>query len=217
MRKLLSILLLSITVSGFGQVATPQDLDSIFVLPDTAQAFRLSNLYTVVLRNHPVAKQASLLSEQAKQEIRLAKGAFDPKLTTSIDLKNFQDKEYFNMLNSTLKIPVWFPIDPMISVDRNRGVFLNPENSIPSANQNLQFNAGVSLPIGKGLFIDDRRATVKQAVLFQDILEAEQIKMVNKILLEATKDYWNWYHLYYAKTFWGRETIENYLINIGVT
>ena len=129
MKRIVFILLLSSARIGFSQEATPQELDSIFVLPDTAQAFRISNLYTVVLRNHPVAKQASLLSEQAKQEIRLAKGAFDPKLSTSIDLKNFEDKEYFNLLNSTLKIPVWFPIDPMISVDRNRGVFLNPENT----------------------------------------------------------------------------------------
>jgi outer membrane protein TolC len=101
------------------------------------------------------------------------------------------------LLNTSLKLPLWFPVDPKVSVDRNRGVFLNPEHTIPDNTNNWQITAGVSLPLGRGLFIDNRRATVKQAVLFQDILAADQVKIINKILLEATKDYWNWYFDYY--------------------
>jgi len=197
MRRTLTFLVLLISLSARSQNVSPEQLDSIFAMPDTAVAFRMSDLYKVVLANHPVAKQASLLSDQAQAEIRLARGSFDPKLNSTIDLKNFKDTEYYNLFNATLKVPVWFPIDPMVSMDRNRGVFVSGADRIPSDVQHIQFNAGVSLPVGKGLFIDERRATVKQAILFQDILEAEQLKIINKLLLESTKDYWAWYRDYY--------------------
>ncbi len=172
-------------------------IDSVLTLPDSAIAFSIDDLYTLVFTFHPVVKQANLLEEQAQQEIQWARGAFDPKLEADWNVKNFDNKEYYNIFNTTLKVPLWFPIDPKVSVDRNRGVFLNPESMIPDNTNNWQITAGVSLPLGRGLFIDDRRATVKQSVLFQDILAAEQVKIINKILLEATKDYWNWYFDYY--------------------
>ena len=172
-------------------------IETVMTLPDTVKAFGLNDLYTIIFANHPIVKQAALLEETARQEIRLARGAFDPKLEANWDVKEFNDTDYYNILNTTLKVPVWFPIDPKVSVDRNRGVYLNPERIIPESNDFLQVTTGISIPIGRGLMIDNRRATVKQAMLFQNILEAEQIKMVNKILLDASKDYWNWYFDYY--------------------
>ena len=172
-------------------------IDTVLTLPDTVKTFSLNDLYAIIFANHPIVKQAALLEETARQEIRLARGSFDPKLEATWDVKQFNDTEYYNVMNSSLKVPVWFPIDPKVSVDRNRGVYLNPERTIPESNDNWQVTTGISLPIGRGLIIDNRRATVKQAILFQDILEAEQIKMVNKILLQASKDYWNWYFDYY--------------------
>jgi len=151
----------------------------------------------MVLLNHPIVKQADLLPETAKQEIRLARGAFDPKLSSSWDVKNFDDKEYFDLFNTTLKVPTWFPIDPKISVDRNRGQFVNPENQIPLPDDFRQVTAGVSLPIGRGLLIDQRRATVRQAEIFSKITDAERIKLINKVLLSASKDYWEWYFTFY--------------------
>jgi outer membrane protein TolC len=38
---------------------------------------------------------------------------------------------------------------------------------------------------------------MKQAKLFTKMAEAEQIKLINKILLEAAKDYWQWYFSFY--------------------
>ena len=172
-------------------------IETVMTLPDTVNAFGLNDLYTIIFANHPIVKQAALLEETARQEIRLARGLFDPKLEANWDVKEFNDTNYYNILNSSLKIPVWFPIDPKVSVDRNRGVYLNQERTIPEENDFLQVTTGISIPIGRGLMIDNRRATVKQALLFQNILEAEQIKMVNKVLLEASKDYWNWYFDYY--------------------
>lgn len=68
---------------------------------------------------------------------------------------------------------------------------------MPADNNYQQLFTGISLPIGRGLFTDDRRAAMKQAKLFTQMAEAEQIKLINKILLDAAKDYWQWYFSYY--------------------
>ncbi|MGB3467896.1 MAG: TolC family protein [Cyclobacteriaceae bacterium] len=152
--------------------------------------------YQLVLENHPVVSQANLLPEQAKQQLRLARGSFDPKLEGSWEYKDLNDTEYFNLLDVSLKIPTWFPVNPKVGFERNRGEFLNPENFISEKTGNEQIYAGISVPLGRGLFIDNRRAVVRQATIFQDMAEAEQIKAINKILLTATKDYWEWYNAY---------------------
>ena len=54
--------------------------DSIFIMPDSVRPFTLENFYLLITKNHPVAKQAGLLNEFARQEIRLARGNFDPKI-----------------------------------------------------------------------------------------------------------------------------------------
>ncbi|NVK84385.1 MAG: TolC family protein [Cytophagia bacterium] len=177
-----------IQVTGIEEIVQPED---------TAQIFSLEDFVKVVLANHPVVKQADLMPENARQEIRLARGAFDPKLTGNWDVKNYKDTEYYDIFNTTLKVPLWFPVDPKISVDRNRGVYLNPERNISSGEDYRQVTAGLSLPVGRGLFIDQRRAAVQQAELFAQITEAERIKMINKALLEAVKSYWDWYFSYF--------------------
>ncbi|TRX58229.1 TolC family protein [Fulvivirga sp. M361] len=163
---------------------------------DSITVLKFDDFYALVLNNHPVVKQAELLTDQAMQEVRLARGGFDPKLEGSWDYKDLSEIEYYNRLKVGLKIPVWFPIDPQVGVERATGDFVSDENEISDKTNNQQVFAGVSIPVGKGLFIDQRRATVKQARLFQDMAEAEQIKEMNKILLTAAKDYWEWYFAY---------------------
>ncbi|MFT7269966.1 MAG: outer membrane protein TolC [Roseivirga sp.] len=174
-----------------------KSFDEIIVPGESMDAFDIEAFYKLILANHPIVKQAELLPENAKQELRMAKGAFDPKLQSDWNVKNFKDTEYYDMFNASLKVPTWFPIDPKLSIDRNRGAFLNSENAIPMADDFQQITAGVSLPIGRGLLIDQRRADVKQAVIFNDISEAERIKLINKVLLSAAKDYWTWFYSFY--------------------
>ncbi len=163
---------------------------------DSAQVLPLQAFMDIVLDNHPVVKQANLVTDGATAMIREARGNFDPKVEIDYQTKNFKDKEYYDLFNATLKVPTWFPIDPKISVDRNEGVFLNPQNSIPEEDGFEQVNLGVSLPVGQGLFMDLRRLALRQAEAYQGIAEAERIKLLNKILISAFKDYWNWYLSY---------------------
>lgn len=187
---IVSIFLLTGSFSSRAQ----QSLQQVFVLPDSVSAFTLDMFYKIVIDHHPIAQQAGLLSEMARQEIRLARGAFDPKLEFMLSQKLFQNKTYYDLRDAQIYFPSQFPLNPKIGMEDNRGELLNPSETIPGERQ---LYAGVSFPIGRGLITDERRAALQQAKLFQNLAEADQIKMINKILLEAAKEYWQWYHSYY--------------------
>lgn len=200
MRVRLSFLLVCISlIFSFENVSAQNrtSLDTVLMLTDSVKPFTVENFYALIIQNHPVARQAQLLNEVARQEIRLARGNFDPKLEADFFSKKYNGKEYYAIAGGSLKFPTRFPIDPVIGVDRNSGAYLNPENYIGDEFNYQQFYAGISLPLGQGLITDERRAALRQAALFKTITEAEQIKIVNKLLLDAAKEYWQWYYSYY--------------------
>ena len=161
------------------------------------QPFTLDEFFQVVLLNHPVARQAYLLTDLAQADLRLAQGSFDPKLKSSFAIKEFGENNttYYNTWDSKLEVPLWVPADLNVGYEQNRGQYLNDELS--NTEDGLIY-AGVSVPVGRGLFIDERRTAVKTARLMQDMAVAEQIKEINKVLLNAAKAYWEWYYTYEA-------------------
>ncbi|MER2997604.1 TolC family protein [Pontibacter populi] len=174
------------------------------VTPDSVQILTLKEFYQLILQHHPVASQAELLTEQAKQELRMARGTLDPVFNSKLSRKEFGGKEYYTTWTNTLRIPTWFGPEIRAGFDKAQGQYLNPENKTP---ENGLSYAGISVPLGQGLFIDERRNTIQQARLAQDIAEADRVKMINKLLLEATKDYRDW-QLYYNTMLVYRESLE---------
>jgi outer membrane protein TolC len=177
--------------------AQPLATDSIFIVPDTARPFTLGDFYKLVILNHPVAKQAAMLSEVARQEIRLARGNFDPKLESQFSSKQYNNTTYYQLFDGSLKFPTRSPVSPVAGLQQNEGKYLNPENYLGDEFNYSQTYLGISVPLGKGLLTDERRTALKQAEVFSELMEAEQVKIINKLLLEAAKDYWQWYYSYY--------------------
>jgi len=81
-------------------------------------------------------------------------------------------------------------IELQAGYEQNQGVYLNPENTTPT--DGLMY-AGISIPVGQGLFIDKRRAELQKAKNFQEISELEQQIMLNDLLYESGKAYWDWF------------------------
>lgn len=194
MKKLLIILLV---IACSAKTEAQSKFDSLFVLSDTLVTFSLEELYGSMLLYHPIVKQNNLLTEIAKQEVRLARGAFDPKLETRLSVKEFDDKDYYSKWYTALSFPSRIPIEPKIGFEQNKGTFLSAEDRFPAEDNYRQLFTGVTVPIGRGLFTDEQRTALKQALLFATMAEAEQVKLINKILLEAAKEYWNWYFTFY--------------------
>lgn len=157
---------------------------------DSMVAVSVEQLYEIILQNHPVVKQAMLLDDAARQEILYARGFFDPKIEIQYDAKRFKDTEYYNIWDNVIKVPTWINTDLKLGYERNSGQFLDEGLTVP---EDGLIYAGVSIPVGRGLFIDSRRATLRQAQLMSSIADVVIIKIVNKTLLQANKDYWNWY------------------------
>ncbi|XOV91892.1 MAG: TolC family protein [Bacteroidota bacterium] len=185
MRYSLALVLLIFNISAFSQDSTALENDRVLI--------SLEDIFENAKLNHPIIKQSNLQDRFAEAQLTGAKGMLDPKIESRYAEKNFKDTEYYKKFYNALKIPVWFPIDPKIEAYRNTGQYLDGEEYVSASSDYWQFTAGVSLPIGKGLFIDERRSMIKQARIYSDIAESEKIKLANKTLLEITKSYWDWY------------------------
>lgn len=171
---------------------------------DSVQLLTLQEFHRIILQHHPVASRAALLTDQARQELRIARGTLDPVISSKLYHKEYNGKEYYSRWSSKLRIPTWFGPEIIAGYDQAQGQYLNPEDRTP--NKGLSY-AGISLPLGQGLLIDERRATIKKANLMQGIAEAENVKLINKLLLQATKDYWDWL-LYFREVKLYEEALE---------
>jgi len=156
---------------------------------DTGQAFTLADLLAYVLLRHPVARQAGLLPARAAQEVRFARGQFDPAFASKYAGKTLGGTAYFHDWDTQLRVPLWFGADVKAGFERGTGAFVNPENYTAPAGLSY---VGVSVPLAQGLLLDERRAAVRQAQALQGLAEAERRGALNKLLLQAAKDYWEW-------------------------
>ncbi len=152
--------------------------------------FTYNDFLKTLLSNHPVVKQANLLRVRAEKTEQKARGAFDPKVEVNTDTKSFDSKDYYELTSGVLKVPTWFGVELKGGYENNSGLFLNPENYLP--NSGLLY-AGLSLPIGQGLFIDERRATLRKAQIYYDLTEAERKNLINQLVYDASVAYWKWF------------------------
>lgn len=148
-----------------------------------------------VKEHHPLAIQADLKLDKGAAKLRKERGNFDPKVFSDVSQKYFSDKQYYSVINSGLKIPTWYGIEFKGGYTENDGVFLNPQNSTPGAGL---WYAGVSVPVGEGLFIDKRRAALKKAQIYKESTNAERDVLYNELLYNAGKAYWDWFKSYNA-------------------
>lgn len=146
-----------------------------------------------VYQHHPIAQQIHLRREQAAEYLNKARGGFDPKLGGKWDYKNFDDKNYYNILNTYLKIPIWSDIAVETGYNYTNGKYLNPENNLPVAGQ---MYLGVKVPLLKGLWTSERRTMVQQAQLKLGASEVEIQILLNDLLYKAGKIYWDWTKVY---------------------
>ncbi len=165
----------------------------ISLAQDSITVLSQERFIDMVLKYHPVARQSELVLEQGQYGLKKARGSFDPYVFTYLDEKQFDEKNYFSILGTGLKVPTWLGLDVKFGYDRSRGVYLNPENTLPD---NGLWYAGVSMPLGEGLFIDERRKVVQEARLFSKYTHVEQTRILNDLILNALESYWSWVQTY---------------------
>lgn len=156
---------------------------------DSLIRFSFNDFLKTVKYYHPVARQAGLIINNADNNTLAARGLFDPKFYYQFENKYFKETDYYKLSNGGFKIPTWYGVDFNIGYENSGGNFLNAQNVLPA---NGLYFAQVSLPLLQGLIIDDRRATLRKALLFRDMAEFERLKILNELLANAGKTYYDW-------------------------
>lgn len=161
-----------------------------------------------VKKYHPLVKSANLEITKAQANLMMARGGFDPKIEVDFSQKKFKDKEYYSILNSSFKIPTWYGIELKAGFENNDGYYLNPQNTLP--NQGLT-SVGISIPLGQGLFINQRMADLRKAKLQVELSQSERKLQAILVLYDASLAYFNW-----IKNFNEVTLYENYKTNAQI-
>ena len=157
--------------------------------PKVDSEFTYNEFLGYVKKNHPLVKQANLEISQAQANLMQARGGFDPKIDVDFTKKQFKDKEYFSILNSSFKIPTWYGIEVKAGFENDSGIYLNPENTLP--NQGLA-SFGITVPVGQGLFINQRMADLRKAKINLNLSQNQRKLQAIIVLYDASVAYFNW-------------------------
>lgn len=179
-----------------------------FAQNTTSNELTFNEYLGYVKKFHPMVKSANLEVNSAQANLMMARGGFDPKIEVDFDKKQFKDKEYYSILNSSFKIPTWYGIEVKAGFDNSEGIYINPENTLP--NKGLT-SLGITVPLGQGLLINQRMADVRKAKIQIKLSQAERKLQATQVLYDASVAYFNWKRNYSEVKLY-----ENYLNNASI-
>lgn len=196
LRIFISLIALLITgTNAHAQDLNTQNLDKEILSFDEYMGY--------VKKFHPLVKQANIELSRAQAGLLQARGAFDPKIEVDYDKKQFKGTDYYSVLNSSFKIPTWYGIEIKAAFDNNEGYYLNPQNTTPNSGLT---SLGITVPIGQGLFINQRMADLRMAKIQQQVSAADRRLKAIAVLYDAATAYFNW-----LKSYKEADMYNNYL------
>ncbi len=158
---------------------------------DTVKLLSLQEVTAIVKQYHPVARQSDILVEKAKADVTISRGIFDPVLSYDAADKTFNGTQYYNYSRPELSIPTWFGIEMKAGIEYLSGSRTSPEETSGESSY-----LGISIPLAKNLLMDKRRAALQTAKLYRQASSVEKRNLLNDLLADATKAYWNWVQQY---------------------
>lgn len=144
---------------------------------------------SMVAQNHPVSRQADLLSDESEAMFRRSSGVLDPSLYANVEQKYFRDENYFRFIDGNFKVPTRYGVELNAGYDLNDGVNLNPSDLLPSSGL---LHVGVKVDVLSGLLFNERAAALEQAELFGRANAFEQQIMLNDLFLRAGGSFIDW-------------------------
>lgn len=158
------------------------------------ETLTLEMFLDIVKKHHPLMRKATLYDDiQDAYELK-AKGVLDPKLNSEYDTKSFKQTDYFSVWQTEAKVPTTLPIDFSVGYERNQGVFLDPQNNVPT--NGLAYGT-INLNILRGLLFDEQRYSIRKAELDGLKGQIEQDLLNREIIHEAILTYLEWTEGYF--------------------
>ncbi|MGK0386776.1 MAG: outer membrane protein TolC [Patiriisocius sp.] len=169
---------------AFAEILTAQSMEE-----GQENVLTFEEYIAYVKQHHPLVKQANLVLGMGEANLLKARGGFDPTIDIDYDRKKFKDTEYYDQLNTTFKIPTWYGIEFKANFEENTGQFLNPNLNVPDGGL---YSAGVSFSLAQGFLMNERMAALKKAQFFEAQTKADRDVLINNILFDASKAYFEW-------------------------
>ncbi len=165
----------------------------VWSLNAQTEVFDFETFKLTVFKFHPMIQKANNLALAGNGEVLKARGGFDPTISSNVNQKTFNGKEYYWTSNTTLKIPIWFGTNLKAGYEANRGEYVENDQKLPGSGL---WYAGVEIPLLQGFLYNERQFQLQQAQNLQQMSVAERQLAVNDLLLDAFSTYWTWTEAY---------------------
>jgi hypothetical protein len=159
-----------------------------------------------VLENNPISKRPIILNNTESCNIKLVKEILIPLLSGNYDNKFFNNTNYYSILNSGVKVPLYTAQNLKFGYEYGVGANINPEQYTSS--YGLPY-VGLEVGLLQGLVIDYRRAEVMKSREYVGYYSAEKNVQLNGLLFEASLKYFDW--LFSLKQIY----LNNYFLNLA--
>jgi len=166
---------------------------SVWSLNAQSEVFDFETFKLTVSKFHPLIQKANNLALAGNGEVLKALGGFDPTISSNVNQKTFNGKEYYWTSNTTLKIPIWFGTNLKAGYEDNRGYYVGDDIKTPGSGL---WYAGVEIPLMQGFLYNERQFQLQQAQNLQQMSVAERQLAINDLLLDAFSTYWTWTEAY---------------------
>lgn len=164
-------------------------LASSSVYSQTSDVLSYESFLKNVMENHPIAKKADNIKEYGELQYKAAKGNFDPNLSGVYDNKCFNNSNYYSVLSSGVKIPLFTAQNLKFGYEYGVGSNVNPEQYTSSYGMPY---LGLEVGLLQGLVIDYRRAEVMKSKEYVEYYSAEKKIQLNNLLFESSLKYFDW-------------------------
>lgn len=164
---------------------------SFALLPALAQQGNLD--YTAfiqsVMKVHPLATRAGNESAIGTQMLKSARGQYDPALQAEWRQKYYNSKNYYSILHSEIKQPIF--TSQYFKAGYDYGNLLYPQAELSTPASGIPY-AGMEVALLQGLVTDKRRTGVLKGKEYQNLQQAESRTQYNDLLVSAAGTYFEW-------------------------
>jgi len=149
----------------------------------------------LVKRQNPLVQSAYLNPSYYNAYARKYRGIFDPSLSSFTTSKFYEQKHYYTIQYHELKIPTWTGITLKGFWELNRGLYLNPEQTVPVEGLS---GVGIEMPLLQGLLVNQGRVYYRIAGLYHELGPLTRNNLLNSLFHQATQLYWTWFQAYHT-------------------
>ena len=142
-----------------------------------------------VIENNPISKKADNVKKYGELQYKASKGNFDPFVSGTYDNKNFNGSNYYSIVNTGVKVPLFTSQNLKFGYEYGVGANINPEQYTSS--YGLPY-VGLEVGLMQGLLIDYRRADLLKSKEYVNYYSAEKNIQLNGLLYESSLKYFDW-------------------------